>query len=176
MVRAVSALWVFGYGSLVWRPAFDHQRREPAKIQGWTRRFWQGSTDHRGVPGKPGRVVTLVPQADAECWGMVYEVAPSDRRAVLANLDHREKGGYARHEVAAELKTGERVDALVYLATPDNESYLGEAPLDAIAAQVRESVGPSGPNIEYVVELARALSAMGASDPHVEALARLVQA
>ncbi len=174
-MRAVSALWVFGYGSLVWRPAFEHRRREPAAIRGWTRRFWQGSTDHRGVPGKPGRVVTLVPDADAVCWGMVYEVAPADRRAVLANLDHREKGGYARHEVAAELKSGERVDALVYLATPDNANYLGEASLEVIAEQVRESVGPSGPNVEYVVELARALSAMGASDPHVEALARLVE-
>lgn len=170
----MSALWVFGYGSLVWRPAFEHRRREPARIRGWSRRFWQGSTDHRGVPGKPGRVVTLVPQADAECWGMVYEVAPADRARVLANLDHREKGGYARHEVPATLKSGESVHALVYLATPDNECYLGEAPLEAIARQVRASVGPSGPNVEYVVELARALAAMGAPDPHVEALARLV--
>jgi len=127
------------------------------------------------VPGKPGRVVTLVPEGDATCWGMVYEVAPADRPTVLANLDHREKGGYARHEVAAELTSGDTVDALVYLATPDNANYLGEAPLEAIAAQVRDSVGPSGPNIEYVVELARALSAIGASDPHVEALARLLE-
>jgi len=171
----VSALWVFGYGSLVWRPAFEHRRREPATIRGWTRRFWQGSTDHRGVPGKPGRVVTLLPRPDATCWGMAYEVAPSDRRAVLANLDHREKGGYARHEVPAKLASGETVDALVYLATPDNENYLGEAPLEQIAAQVRQSVGPSGPNVEYVVELARALAAMGASDPHVEALAQLLE-
>jgi cation transport protein ChaC len=171
----VSELWVFGYGSLVWRPAFAHRHREPAAIRHWTRRFWQGSTDHRGVPGKPGRVATLVPERDAVCWGMVYAVAPEDREGVLANLDHREKGGYARHRVPARLEGGGSVEALVYLATPENENFLGEAPLEAIAAQVRAAEGPSGPNVEYVVELARALAAMGASDPHVEALARLLE-
>jgi len=68
-------LWIFGYGSLVWRPSFPHRERRPAILSGFARRFWQGSTDHRGVPGAPGRVVTLVAEAGAECWGMVYAVA-----------------------------------------------------------------------------------------------------
>ena len=174
IVPQVIALWVFGYGSLVWRPAFEHRRREPARIRHWTRRFWQGSTDHRGVPGAPGRVVTLLPEPEAETWGMAYEVAPEARKAVLANLDHREKGGYARHDVPAELRSGETVEALVYVATPQNENYLGEAPLAVIARQIAASTGPSGPNVEYVIELDRALRALGVDDPHVRGLAALL--
>lgn len=169
-------MWIFGYGSLVWRPAFAHEERAPAYIVGWARRFFQGSTDHRGVPGAPGRVVTLLPSAEERCWGMAYRVHPRDRDEVLERLDHREKGGYARHDVSLVFQDGRPdVDqALVYVATPDNESYLGPAPLEAIAAQVRQSEGPSGPNDEYVLELAAALRALGASDPHVFALAALV--
>jgi cation transport regulator ChaC len=149
-------------------------RREPARIAGWVRRFWQGSTDHRGIPGAPGRVVTLLPEPAAVCWGMAYEVAPSERSRVLANLDHREKGGYARHTVEAALKSGERVEALVYVATSDNECYLGEAPLEAIAAQIRNASGPSGPNRDYVLALAEALAEIDGHDPHVEAIAQLL--
>ncbi len=178
------ALWIFGYGSLVWRPAFAHRERRPAWIRGWSRRFWQGSTDHRGVPGDPGRVVTLVPSADAICGGMAYRVEAADAEPVLANLDHREKGGYVRRTVAlhfdaasaasAEGAEAATAEALVYVATPANPNYLGPAALDRIAAQVRRSHGPSGANVEYVLELAGALRGIGASDPHVFALAALV--
>jgi cation transport regulator ChaC len=166
--------WVFGYGSLVWRPAFPYLRKSPGFVRGWTRRFWQGSTDHRGVPGAPGRVVTLLPDADAEpCWGMAYEIAPENAPKILATLDHREKGGYARHELPVHLSApGEpTVAALVYVATTDNPEYLGDAPLEEIAAQIAASRGPSGDNRTYVLQLARALEEMGAPDPHVEALA-----
>ena len=115
-------MWVFGYGSLVWRPAFDHLRSAPARIDGWARRFWQGSTDHRGVPGAPGRVVTLIRQGDAVCWGRVYEVDPAVRDAVVARLDHREQGGYDRFTLTADVVALDvpSVEALVYVARPDN--------------------------------------------------------
>jgi len=167
------SLWIFGYGSLVWRPAFPHVQSEPGYVRGWTRRFWQGSTDHRGVPGAPGRVVTLLPAPEALTWGRAYEVAAEHEAEVLARLDVREQGGYERH--LENVVLGDReVHALLYVATPDNPNYLGDAPLEAIAAQVRRSRGPSGPNPEYVLELARALREMGADDPHVFDLAALV--
>ncbi|WP_437760286.1 gamma-glutamylcyclotransferase [Sorangium sp. So ce1389] len=174
--------WIFGYGSLIWRPAFRYEQMAPGYITGWARRFWQGSTDHRGVPGAPGRVVTLTPEPGARCWGMAYRVADAELDEVLRALDHREKGGYARHDVpfhvAGEVARAEGAvrTAIVYMATPDNPDYLGAAPLAAIAAQVLASRGPSGSNVEYVLRLAEALAAMDADDEHVTELARLVRA
>src|SRR5688572_23633515 len=83
----------------MFRPAFDFAAREPAFIEGYTRRFWQGSTDHRGVPGAPGRVATLSPAASARCYGIAFGVAPANAPAVLDGLDFRERGGYSRLEL-----------------------------------------------------------------------------
>jgi cation transport protein ChaC len=171
-----SPLWIFGYGSLVWRPSFAFRERRFGFVRGYTRRFWQGSTDHRGIPGAPGRVVTLLPASEHEhCWGAVYRVEPGHEADVLTNLDVREQGGYERHRVEVTHTEGSTPDVLVYVATPDNPNWLGEAPLAHIAEQVRCSVGPSGSNLEYVLSLADALAAMGARDEHVEALARLLR-
>lgn len=168
--------WIFGYGSLIWRPAFASLESRPARLTGFARRFWQGSTDHRGVPGAPGRVVTLVQEPRAECVGMAYRVSDEALPDVLATLDHREKGGYERFDVELSLLPGaERVDALVYVAAPTNPEYLGPAPDEAIAEQIARARGPSGPNAEYVFELERALSALGVLDPRVTELAELLR-
>ena len=185
-----ASIWIFGYGSLVWRPDFPHLRACPASIGGYARRFWQGSTDHRGIPERPGRVVTLIPD-DHEglfedplprtdrCWGTAYEIHSHDPDQVLAGLDHRERGGYERVRLEIELHDEVQskgdvggsapriVIGLVYIAGPDNDNYLGAAPVDAIAGQIRGAVGPSGPNPEYVFELASRLRAMEAADAHV---------
>ncbi len=165
-------MWIFAYGSLIFRPDFDFKQRQLARAEGWARRFWQGSTDHRGVPGAPGRVVTLVPEADAHCWGMVYETTDCD--ALLARLDHRESGGYTRVELPVEVE-GRRQPAITWIAAPDNPNYLGPAPLASIAQQVARSTGPSGPNDEYVLRLAQKLDGLGIDDPHVSELAELLR-
>ena len=166
-------VWVFGYGSLVWRPDFPFAEARAATISGWTRRFWQGSTDHRGIPGAPGRVVTLVEEPGAVCWGRAYLIEAASRDAVFAHLDYREKGGYSLRDVEIDFPGAGTSGApgLIYIATPGNPNWLGDAPLPDIAAQVSRAVGPSGHNVEYVVELARALHEMGAGDPHVFDLA-----
>lgn len=172
------ATWIFGYGSLVWRPAFAFRERRPAVLEGYARRFWQGSTDHRGVPGAPGRVVTLVPNAGARCFGVAYRVDEAQRDEVLSRLDHREQGGYLRLTEPVrfvDALRGEPARALVYFAAEGNPNWLGPAPLDVIAAEVQRSRGPSGENLEYVLELCEALRALDADDEHCFALERLLR-
>lgn len=173
-------LWIFGYGSLIWRPAIRHAERRPAWVRGFERRFWQGSTDHRGVPGAPGRVVTLVRRRAARCWGMAYRVPDAEHDAVLEALDERERGGYDRlrlpiHFAGAGREEAPGPHALAWVATERNPGYLGPAPLRAIVDQVRGSAGPSGSNREYVLRLAGALREIGAEDPHVFALEALLR-
>ena len=165
--------WVFGYGSLVWRPDFPHLECRVGCIGGWRRRFWQGSPDHRGQPHAPGRVVTLVEDPAATCWGVAYRVAAEEWSAVVERLDARESGGFERTDVRVALRDsdGAPVDALTYIAGPGNPNVLGPAPLDEMLAQMRDAHGQSGPNSEYVLRLAEALRALDTPDPHVDHLA-----
>jgi len=173
---AAEDLWLFGYGSLIWKADFAYAERIPASIQGWERRFWQGSHDHRGTPAAPGRVVTLIERAGATCTGMAYRIAAAQVPAVLDHLDYREKNGYERLQVITTLQDGRALDALVYIATPDNFAHLGAADDETIAAQIHASVGPSGANRDYLIELHHALEQLGANDSHVARLFALVDA
>jgi cation transport protein ChaC len=165
-------VWVFGYGSLIWRPSFPFVERRRATVMGFARRLWQGSDDHRGVPGALGRVVTLVPIANERCVGVAFRIAPPDVDDVLAHLDHREKNGYERHHVELFGDDGTVFGrGIVFVAGERNTNFLGDAPLDAIVRQVCASRGPSGDNVEYVIELARALRALDAHDDHIETIA-----
>ena len=171
-------MWVFGYGSIIWRPDFDWVERRAGYIEGWKRRFWQHSTDHRGVPEQPGRVVTLVPEEEVDCWGIAYRVDPGARERIASKLDVREAGGYRRHrvDVRAERGDGQIIEsALMYIATPQNPHFAGPAPIEEMARQVARASGPSGPNTEYVFELAAALREHGAVDAHVFELERAVR-
>lgn len=171
----VSPLRVFGYGSLIFRPDLPFARRDAATLRGWARRFWQGSPDHRGTERAPGRVVTLVPDAEAVCVGMLYEVPETDKPAVLTRLDHRERAGFDREVVPVVRVDGVEVEALLYRATEANPHFLGPAPLGEMARHVLSSHGRSGANVDYVLGLADALAELGAADAHVEALAAAVR-
>ncbi len=167
--------WIFGYGSLLWKQDFPFDEARPAYVRGWERRFWQGSTDHRGVPEAPGRVVTLVRSIRAICHGVAFRLRHHERDDVIAHLDHRERGGYQR--VSSDLFVSDRevVPGVIYMADRTNPNFLGPAPVPAIAEQVRAAIGESGPNAEYVCRLADSLRELGAHDPHVFALeARLL--
>lgn len=107
-------LWVFGYGSLIWKPPPHYDQRVPGYINGYVRRFWQASTDHRGTPDSPGRVVTVIerefwetlddphshlepPTTTAKVWGAAYHIPASHAEEVHHYLDIREIDGYTVH-------------------------------------------------------------------------------
>jgi len=161
-------VWLFGYGSLIYKADFPYLERRPASIEGWQRRFWQGSHDHRGTPDAPGRVVTLIRSPNHHCEGMAYRVTPE----VFSHLDHREKNGYLRVEIAITFAGGKSSKGLVYMATEDNPAFLGPAPEAEIAQQIARAKGPSGSNRDYLLQLAQALRTLDENDEHVFAIER----
>jgi cation transport protein ChaC len=165
-------VWLFGYGSLIFKADFPFIERRPASIVNWTRRFWQGSHDHRGTETDPGRVATLIEQAGAVCHGMAYLITPE----VFGHLDHREKNGYLRLAIDIRFEDGSGELGLVYIATEDNAAFLGAASEEQIARQIAAAHGPSGPNRDYLMELAQALRDMDKDDEHVFAIEKFLRA
>ncbi|CED83944.1 Predicted cation transporter [Phaffia rhodozyma] len=165
----------FGYGSLVWKPPPHTVGKKQGYVKGFIRRFAQSSNDHRGVPDRPGRVVTLVSaqdwegitgertsEEDAKVWGVGWEIDGSMESKVKADLDHREKNGYTVEQVAIyDLVDGVETvivpDATIYVGKVDNEAFVGSEPLDFLAKRILSCQGPSGPNREYLYRLAGAV-------------------
>jgi len=155
-----TSLWVFGYGSLVWKPGFQHGKTLIGCVQGYARRMWQGNETHRGVPGKPGRVATLVEDKHDVTYGVALELKGEE---ALDYLNNREMtlGGYSQqitlfHPVEEPDKpTTPSFPVLVFVASPNSGPYwLGPADPQDIAEQVVSSSGPSGHNVEYLLKLA----------------------
>ncbi|KCV68370.1 hypothetical protein H696_05286 [Fonticula alba] len=156
----VDDIWIFGYGSLVWKTGFHFADSHVGHIRHFQRRFWQRSTDHRGTEEKPGRVVTLIPAPLEEAslvWGVAYRIPASDWPKIKEYLDYREKNGYETHTVAVYANEGDTCPlvekAIIYVATEDNPEYLGPDSEESIANQIAHSVGPSGDNSEYLFQL-----------------------
>ena len=163
-------LWLFAYGSMLFKIDFECLEKRPAHILGWDRKFWQGSHDHRGTQSNPGRVVTLVESPERCCEGVAILITPD----VFEHLDIREKNGYLRTTVEIIFQDKTSCEGLVYIANPGNSAFLGPATDDDIAKQVVKSAGPSGSNTEYVTSLACALRELGAHDEHVYSIERFV--
>lgn len=175
-------VWIFGYGSLVWKADFPYIDRRRGYVCGYKRRFYQHSIDHRGVPEKPGRVVTLLPGDIAvdRVYGVAYRIAASQKAKVLDHLDYREKNGYERfslefHEYPAATMP---IEVIIYMATQANDSYAGDVwQVPCIARQIFTSAGPSGPNREYLFNLSIAMHQLfpDVHDEHLEELVQCVQ-
>lgn len=162
-----SSLWIFGYGSLVWKPDFKYKRSMVGYVQGYKRRFWHGDNFHRGNDELPGRVVTLIEDDDASTWGVAFEVTGSQVEDSLKYLNVRETvcGGYATKTVEFFAEGQPPVQALLYIATSDNPLYLGPATPEEIGTQIAVCRGKTGHNLEYLLRLA---DFMRRSCPHVE--------
>lgn len=170
-IDTLDEIWLFGYGSLIYKVDFPYLDSRPAFIYGWQRRFWQGSHDHRGTPENPGRVLTLIEAPGERCFGVALRITPAE----FDHLDHREKNGYLRKLETLEFMDGTRRLGVLYIGPPDNAAFLGEAPDQEIAAQIHRSEGPSGKNAEYVHALAQALRDFGEDDKHVMRIDQLLR-
>ena len=161
--------WIFGYGSLLWNPGFPFRETCVVYVDGFARRFYQGSTDHRGTPEAPGRVVTLVRDQMSTCWGLAYHVPPEKLHSTISYLDHREKGGFTKKRLGLNsIKQQRRIqNAVTYVASPGNPNYLGACNTSEMAQQIYGASGPSGKNREYLFKLSSTLRKIGAFDAHV---------
>ena len=186
-------LFIFGYGSLCWKADFTYESSWIGYVRGWHRRFAQRSTDHRGTPEAPGLVVTLLNDEELHkatsgvetaelttpsptCFGVCYKVGKEDVAAVLDALDFREKGGYTRAVVDVHpAGTGAPVRALLYTANPSNPHFYLPAPQEA-AQIIARAIGPSGPNRDYLLNLAEWLAANRLEDEHIRQLCKLMAA
>eukprot|EP00892_Ulva_mutabilis_P004320 jgi/Ulvmu1/225/UM001_0229.1 len=178
------AQWVFGYGSIVFRPGFTPGEKVSGCIHGWKRMMYQNSTDHRGVPGKPGRTATIIPEDGSSTWGIAFKL-PEDteeRRKALRELEWREKQYDQKvfTDVFDEAGNVLVAGALIYVATSDtskNVNWGGPRSDAQLAKQIFHARGPSGPNYEYLFGMAQGLRDIGehAHDDHIFGLETLVR-
>ena len=171
--HAAEDLWVFGYGSLIWRPGFDHLERVPARLIGAHRALCVFSHVHRGTPERPGLVLGL--DLGGACRGIAYRVAAKKRAETVAYLRAREQvtsvyretdalrdaaGGAAAARAGAGLHDRPRPRAVCRPARSCDAVHL-----------VRQGHGQSGPNREYVLSTVHALEALGLYDRDLHLLA-----
>lgn len=181
---AASEIWIFGFGSLVWKPGFEYSLSVNGYITDYRRVFHQGSTDHRGTPQAPGRTVTLEHAPGCVTWGTAFRIAGSfeEQQETLKYLEWREKQYDLRVHLdvfsGASASMPVITNALTYIATSDrsaNENWLGPATPEAIAQQISIARGPSGWNCEYLYNLASAMDSMGVHDRELAWLAQRVR-
>ena len=166
-------LWVFGYGSLMWRPGFAFLERVPARLTGLHRALCVFSFVHRGTPERPGLVLGL--DRGGMCRGIAYRVAAAARRETIAYLRSREQVTSVYLEVMRRIELEDharrRVRALCYLVDRSHAQYAGRLTLAECLHHVRQGHGRSGPNRDYVLEAVRALEDLGYRETELHLLA-----
>ena len=169
------ALWIFGYGSLMWRPDFLSVESARARLDGWNRCFCISSTHHRGSAARPGLVLGL--DRGGLCEGIAYRVGEADAANVLSYLRLREQinGVYCEKWVSVTLGSEPRhsVTALAFVVERCHPSYAGRLPLAEQAHLIRGARGISGVNLDYLFNTVRHLQDLGIRERSLERLAAL---
>lgn len=166
--------WVFGYGSLMWRPDFAHVETRRARLHGFRRSLCVTSVIYRGTPERPGLVLGL--DRGGSCVGMAFRVPGELREEVLTYLREREliTNVYLERVLPVRLEGGESVPAVSYIVDRRHDQYAGTLDEAAAAKIVSGAVGNAGPNEEYVVNTIAHLRALGIRDHWLEEVGRRV--
>jgi glutathione-specific gamma-glutamylcyclotransferase len=166
-------LWVFGYGSLMWRPGFDALERVPARLKGLHRALCVYSFVHRGTPERPGLVFGL--DHGGMCRGIAFRVAAAAREKTIAYLRAREQvtSVYLETTRRIELEDASKrqVRALCFTVDRGHVQYAGRLSLTELVHHVRQGHGSSGANRDYVLEAVQALEALGYRETELHLLA-----
>ncbi len=165
-------LWVFGYGSLMWRPDFSHVERVRARLTGYSRRFCVASVHHRGSAARPGLVLGL--DRGGVCEGVAYRVPVGETHCVLRYLRAREQvnGVYREAVLPVEIEgeLARTVQAVTYLVERAHPSYAGHLPIKTQARLIRGARGLSGINLDYVINTLRHMNELGIRERELERL------
>jgi len=176
MQATMQTFWVFGYGSLMWRPGFDFAFRERARIHGFHRSLCIFSHVHRGTPSRPGLVMGL--DRGGSCDGIAYGVPIAEKENTLAYLRAREQVTMVYRELSCRVRLahGEQVDAVTYVADRSHPQYAGKLPIDDLIALVLQGEGQSGTCRDYVLSTFAHLREMSIHDGTLEMLVNRLQA
>ncbi len=163
--------WVFGYGSLMWRPGFAHTETRKARLFGYHRALCIDSHVHRGTPDRPGLVLGL--DRGGSCLGLAFRVPGDLSSEVLAYLRERElvTNVYLEKKLPLRFETGETIEAVAYVVDRHHVQYAGNLDVDSAAQRVSGAIGQSGPNEEYVFNTLSHLRALGIRDHWLEGVA-----
>lgn len=166
--------WVFGYGSLIWRPGFAHVETRRARLHGYRRALCVASYVHRGTPERPGLVLGL--DRGGSCVGLAFRVPGTLRDEVMVTLRARElvTNVYLERQLPVRLDGGGTVKAVCYTVDRAHEQYAGALDVEQAAARVSGALGQSGPNEQYVLNTVEHLKALSIRDHWLEAVARRV--
>lgn len=172
----MTELWVFGYGSLIWRPGFPFLERRTARLIGAHRALCVYSWVHRGTPERPGLVLGL--DRGGTCRGLAFRVASEERDAVLAYLREREQVTAVYLERMREIRfdDGSATRALTFVVDRKHGQYAGKLDPETQFSIVAQAAGQSGVNRDYVINTASHLAELGMPDAHLARLAERLQA
>jgi glutathione-specific gamma-glutamylcyclotransferase len=170
-------LWVFGYGSLMWRPGFPFKAKYAARLYGYHRAFCVYSHVHRGTPEKPGLVFGL--DRGGACRGFAFQVGAAEAEETRAYLQEREQVTSVYLDVTRPLTLidgpCQKVDALCFIVDREHQQYAGKLHFDEQAEIIAQGVGRSGENPEYLANTVTHLNEVGISDHGLELLLRAVE-